>query len=185
MRKKAFYIPGWMNTLGTYGNPSGLEIWSGEFDLDADIDSEYVVGHSMGANFALINRARKGTGKIVLVNPMFPKRNPFSWYARLKLFHLKEGRNKKSEHARGWKNFFCGISNAVTLTSFDPKILLKKIPVEDIVIIRGKGDEFICNGKAVDFICGFGIELIEVDGSGHNWDDNIQKTVDKLLESRI
>jgi len=185
MRNKAFYIPGWMNTLGTYGNPSGLEIWSGEFDLDADIDSEYVVGHSMGANFALINRARKGTGKIILVNPMFPKRNPFAWYVRLKLFHLKEGRNRKAEHVKGWRNFFLGIVNATSVLAFEPRDLLEKIPKSDLVIIRGKGDEFICNGKAVDFIRGFGIELIEVDGSGHNWDDNIQKTVDKLLESRI
>ncbi|NTU66304.1 MAG: alpha/beta hydrolase [Candidatus Moranbacteria bacterium] len=185
MKNRIFYIPGWMNTLGTYGNPSGMEIWDGGFDLDADIDSVCVVGHSMGANFTLINRARRGEGKIILVNPLFPRRNLFVWYIRLKLFHLKEGKNGNAEHAKGWRNFFCGIRNAARILSFDPRDLLEKIPKEDIVVVRGRGDEFLCNEKAVDFIRGFGIELIEVDGSGHRWDGNIQKTVDKLLESWI
>ena len=171
-----------MNTLGTYGDPSGVEIWKGDFDLNKKIEADYVIGHSAGANFALENRKRNKSGRIILVNPMFPQRNIFNWYFRLKKMHEEEGYNPRRERAKGFKNIFLGACNLINLLLRNPKKIFLEIPKEDVIVIRGKNDLYFCDNAAVDFVKNFDIKVIEVEGAGHNWCDKIQEEIDRLLE---
>lgn len=174
-----------MNTLGTYGYPNGLEIWNGEFDLDVDLSSRIVVGHSVGAMFALTNRFRSGKGKIILINPLFPKRRLIDWRIRLKRTHRSEGTNPKAVHAKGARNVLNGIWNSRKLLGADPAEMMKRIPARDVTVIRGEEDEWICSKEAVDFIRGFGIELIEIPKAGHKWSQSLGDAVDKLFKTRF
>ena len=72
------------------------------------------------------------------------------------------------------------LKKAIKLLRVDVRDITRKIPKEDIVIIRGKKDNFFCDEEAVKIIKEDNIALIEVE-AGHDWNDKIAETVNSLV----
>jgi hypothetical protein len=75
MKNKIIFIPGWMDTVENRVDWPGLDIWKEKINPEIEIDSEYVVGHSAGANWDLLNWHKNRNTKLILVAPVIPKRN--------------------------------------------------------------------------------------------------------------
>lgn len=64
-----------MDVAASYSDSfGGVDIWEEKADWRKRIDADVVVGHSLGANFALPNWRRNKNTKLVPVNPLVPKR---------------------------------------------------------------------------------------------------------------
>ena len=74
--KKIIFIPGWLHSIRFYGKDRGVEIWTKNFGMKKKIDADIIIGHSLGANFALVNFFHnRNFEKIILVNPVLGKNN--------------------------------------------------------------------------------------------------------------
>lgn len=57
---------------------------------------------------------------------------------------------------------------------------LRKLPKENVVIIRGTKDYYFCDSENADLIKSEGFILFEVDAK-HNWNQNIAEMVNKII----
>lgn len=178
--KKIIFIPGWMNTLGTYQKYEGIEIWK-KIKNSSVLDSEYVIAHSMGTLFALKNYNPEKNQKIILVNPLIPKRNILNWFFRWIKFHLKEGLSKNQKIVLNPVLIIVGIYRCVKLLMVDSSKIFELIPEEKLVILRGKNDYFFCDNLAVEFAKLNNIRMIEVENVGHNWNEVYNQEIQKII----
>ncbi len=179
--KKLFIIPGWMKSVGFYGDCKGLDIWKNNFNLNAQIDAAYIVGHSSGANFALINRSlnKNSNSKLILLNPLLPKKNFLYWIFQWMKFAFKGG--IRVDKTMGIKQFFPALKNFAALLNFDPIKIIETIPKENLIIIRGSEDRFFCDDNAKKIIKEKNINLVEVDGLGHEWNENFLNAIKDVI----
>jgi len=182
--KKIILIPGWLNTLETYKKYDGLEIWNEEkFNLEILKDADYIIAHSMGAIFTLLHWTQDIPAKIILVNPLFPKRHWIKWLLRLLKFHLFDNRYPKILVA-GLIKKLRGIKKCISMLKSDTTDLLNNISKENIIILRGKEDYYFCDSVACELIREKGIQLIEVDGVGHDWNEKFDEEVKRIVNSK-
>jgi hypothetical protein len=66
------------------------------------------------------------------------------------------------------------------LVGVDMMDLLKTIPKENIVVVRGKKDNFYCTSEAVNLLRENNIEVVEVD-AGHDWDEGVAEAVGRII----
>ena len=57
---------------------------------------------------------------------------------------------------------------------------IKQIPKENLIVVRGKKDNFFCDEESAKIIKENNIRLIEV-YAGHNWNENIAKAVNEII----
>ncbi len=177
---KHIYIPGFLDTAKYRKMIPGLEIWLEDIDPKEKIETEYVVGHSMGADFALINWDKNRNTKLILSNPILLKRNFFAWVARWAkyLFTAEE----KFPIGR-WPTLLhpvLAIKRLFQLMNQDFDKILSEVPRGHIIIVRGKEDKYLCCEETAEFIKNKGVNLIEVDGASHDWED-VKNEVLKIL----
>jgi pimeloyl-ACP methyl ester carboxylesterase len=181
MKNKAIIIPGWMDVGENYPGHDALEIWKEKISDDIFIDSEFVVGHSMGAHFALLNWDKNKNYKLILVNPLLIQKNIFYWFRKWIKYRMIEGLPKGFKHATSPASFLWGIKKFVFLVKYDVWEIIDNIPQSDIVVIRGKKDDFFCNDKVAEFIKSKDIQLIEIEEAGHNWNEKIDEEIRKIV----
>lgn len=173
--KKILLLPGWMRSLKLSNDSNDLDIRIGKLG-EEDIRADYVIGVSLGALVVLQNTNRI-KGKIILINPLLPKRSLVSWFINCVRHITAEGLlPERQKFTRNPIRFFSTLLSCIELLGTDFSETLDEIPREKIVVIRGKNDRFYCDEKAVEFIKSRGIRLIEVDG-GHNWSEAIEKAL--------
>lgn len=173
--KNVLLLPGWMESLKLYENDGFFEIRLGKLN-EEDFSADYVVGLSLGALVVLQNTERI-KGKIILINPLVPKRNIIAWFLKWVSYLVKEG--LFFERQRFTKNPIRLLSETikcVRLLGADFSKVLDNFPKERLIIIRGKNDRFFCDQRAVKFLLSKNIMPIEVDG-GHNWGKEIEQKV--------
>jgi hypothetical protein len=71
----------------------------------------------------------------------------------------------------------------IQLLDVDFSSATDKILKNNIVVIRGKNDHWICDEESAKIIKEKKIQCIEVD-AGHDWNENIARTVEGLLSAR-
>jgi hypothetical protein len=183
MDKKVILIPGWMNRAKMYGEKYDvLEIWHEKIDPEIKIETDVLIAHSIGACWALLSCGKNMASKtrLVLVNPLFPKRSVFRWIARWLKFHFKEEMKEEKEIVRGIARIFFGIRQGIRLLSHDFSEIMKKIGHENIVVVRGRGDVFFWDKHSERFFRDRNIKIVETE-AGHDWHENIDKEIEKLL----
>lgn len=179
-KAKFVFVPGWMNIGKVYGYEDSLDIWTNNIDPEKKIETEYVIGHSAGALFALLNwNANKNT-KIILVGPMIPKRSTFGWLVRWGKFILTEGTHMPLARIKLFSHFFSGTLRLLRLIKFDPMDIVCNMPKENIVVVRGKQDNYLCDEGVVAMLRENNIPVIEVDGLGHDWNEKASELIKKL-----
>ena len=184
MKNKKAYIPGWFDTVNNRVDYYGLDIWKEKIDPESKIDAEYVIGHSLGANFALLNWDINKNAKLILTNPAIGKKSITQWFLRWIKFIFSEGPDMNKKRARSFLNFFYNCKLCYKLLKIDLEKIIKKIPKENIVVIRGKNDNFFCNSEVCNFLREEGIKIIEIDEVGHHWDNKMSEEINKLIEKQ-
>jgi hypothetical protein len=54
--------------------------------------------------------------------------------------------------------------------------IMSKIPKENLIVIRGKNDNYFCDKKSVEILKNNGFTVMEVE-AGHDWNENIAKAI--------
>ncbi len=165
--EKIIVIPGAFQYAKNYGNYDGLDIWlKGKLEEEKIKNADFVVAHSLGTNY-VFSFPVSNNQKFILVNPSIKKRGFVNLvmrdfrYLLSKIDSVKMGKIVPVLH---WPSAFY---KAYKLSKIDILSVLKKIPKENIFIIRGKRDRFFCDDEVVNLIKKENLPLIEVD-AGHD-----------------
>lgn len=174
---KVLLLPGWMTTLKLYKDNGDFDIEIENLDENA-IHADYVIGLSLGALVVLQNISRID-GKIILINPILPKRNILNWFIHWVKFITTDGLFfERQKFTKNPIKFIATLLSCMKLLSIDFSKQLDSVK-DRLTIIRGKGDKYFCDNKAVEFINSKGIKLIEVEG-GHNWSEGVEKVLQTI-----
>lgn len=183
MKNKIVFIPGWMDTVKNRVDFDGLDIWLDDVDIDSEIDSEYVVGHSLGANWALLNWMKNKNIKLILFAPLVANKNIFIWFWRWRQFLTEEGTDMNQERMKCYWHFIRDFRLLWLLLNSNLEHVLDVIPKDSITIIRGKNDQFFCDDEEAALIRNKGIKIIELDNVGHNWNDIVRKETQRIIDN--
>ncbi len=178
--ENAYLFPGWLQRIKNYKNYKGADIWIK--DLNRDIGVRYIVGHSLGATYALLKFNNDKEKNFILVNPLMPKRSLSQNFLRLlKLLFSKEF-NLSKVFDGSLLIFSFHLPRIISLLKVDLFELLEKIPKENITVIRGINDRFFCDNESAEFIRKKGFNLIEASGVGHNWSAKLDEIIAGLVK---
>ncbi len=177
------FIPGWMDRARFYGY-EGPDIWIKNIKPEEKIDADYLVAHSLGNHFALLNWLENKNTKLILVNPLLIKRNFRSWIFRWMRFSLGEGAVVYPQRMYFAHYLFSGIKKAQRFLSLNVLEILDQVSKEDIVcVIRGKKDKYFCTEEVATVIKEKNIPLIELDGVGHMWHYKIDEAIENIISN--
>jgi hypothetical protein len=176
--KKIIAIPGAFQYVKNYGGYDGVDIWLKEkLNKEKVRNADFVVAHSLGANYVFSFPASHNQ-KFILVNPSVKKRSFVNLIIRdFKYLLSKEISLNKVIPISSW---FYAFWKAYKLSKIDILGVLRKIPKENIFIIRGKRDKFFCDNETIDLIKKENFSLIEVD-AGYDWNQNIAEMTNKII----
>lgn len=179
---KKIFIPGWMDTADNRVDFKGWEIWKNKIDPGEKIDAEYVIGHSLGANFALINWERNKNTKLILIGPLVPKRNIFSWFFRWIEFLFGEGTSISKKRLATFSHFISGAIQCFLLLSKNLMQIIDAVPKDSLVIIRGKSDKYFFCEDTANRLREKGVRIVEVEDAGHGWNDQFNNVINNLTK---
>lgn len=181
MKNKIVFIPGWMDTVENLVNWPGVNIWKEKTDINQKIEAEYVVGYSTGANWALLNWHKNRNTKLILVMPLVPKRKVWNWFFRWLKHEILERSKITKERSSCFPYIIQGTINLIKLMKIDPISIISEISKEDLIIIKGKKDDYFFDGEAAKIIREKNIRLIELEEVGHNWNEKIILEIEKIV----
>ncbi len=176
--KKILVFPGAFQVANKYGDYEGVDIWlkaNSEQEIPA---GDYLIGHSLGASFALAHYNSNQNCKFILINPLVKKRSALIFWRWLKFIIFERIKTEKIIPKSDWLYAF---KKAIKLLNVDILNVIQKIPKENLIIIRGKQDIFFCDSEAVKVIQENNIALVEVE-AGHDWNDKIANTVKEIIK---
>jgi len=179
---KTLLFPGWMSRVKNYQLGDGVEIWQKPVDPNTYFDSEYMIGHSLGANFALLNWQANKNSKLILISPIVLKKSLLGWFFHWLGYVIGEGLVIPLDDFKSNK-FFFGFKAGLKLLRQDFLKLIIEIPKENVTIVRGKNDNYLCDKVAAEFFIRENIRLVEIEGSGHNWSVKIKEEVLKIINN--
>lgn len=174
-------IPGWMDKSHLHESWEELNIWVKNIDVKNKLDAEYVLGHSMGSIFVLLNWKYNKNTKIILSNPVFPKRGFWQWAIRFIKFHRHEGLMNTMERLPLLIFLPFGFIKLLRLIRVNTLEIIKEMPPEKIVVLCGKNDHYFCDQEARKLFREMGIGVIEIEEAGHNWHKKFNEEIKKIV----
>lgn len=169
-----------MTSLKLYQNDSDFYLRTGKLN-EKSLSANYVIGLSLGALVAL-RCIENIKGNIILINPLVPKRNIVVWFVRWVKFIIYEGLFlERQKFTINPMRYISELVNCVELLNIDFSKTLSNVSKDKVTVIRGKNDKFFCDDLAVNFLRSKNIKIVEVNG-GHNWSEEIEKTLNNLLQ---
>ncbi len=180
--KKVIFIPGWMDRVECY-QYEGIDIWMKNIKPEDKIEADYILAHSLGAHFALLNWQKNRNAKLILVNPLLIRRKFRSWMFNWMKFLMKEGIKVNPKRYPAIFHLFSGIKKAHRLFITDVLSIMEEMSKDDVFVIRGKKDRYFCTEEVADIIKQKDILLIELDGVGHLWHEKIDEAVKDILKN--
>jgi len=179
-KKSILVFPGAFQFVKNYGNYNGVDIWLKNGRRGKIPKTDFIVGHSAGAIFALTLSDNFQGCKFILINPPIKKRNILNLFLRWIKFLILEG--IRTEKVVPITNWIYGLKKLSKLLKIDTLEIIKKIPRDNLVIIRGKKDKFFCDQESGEIIKNNNINVIEVE-AGHDWNEKIAGVVNELISS--
>lgn len=186
LENNCVFIPGWLDVAENYGFSPGLEIWAKKIDPKQKLEFEYAIGYSLGANFALLNWQENKNTKLILINPAVYPKPAFSWFLSWLKFAITEKPIIHLNQLKAIIRLFSGIKMAHYLFKQDYLKIISEIPKENILVLRGEEDRFLCDKKTKEMFKKKGIRVLEITGEGHdcrgrNFGIKVKKILEKYL----
>lgn len=178
--KKIIFIPGFPYSLDFYKRKNGLNIWVDKDDFEKEINAPIVIGHSLGADLALM-KYNDAVEKIVLFNPVIGKKN----YWQLFIDWTKHGILEKTEKDKSKVilNFLKSITSISKFVKDDYENILQNIPTEKIVVYHGVGDKYLCDENCLNIFRNKNVKIIEVENADHNWSEIFDQEIEKIINN--
>jgi hypothetical protein len=178
MKEKAIVIPGSFSLLTAYSGYRGIDIWLKSADKSVG-ECEWVIAHSAGAAYFLTRPELHGK-KVIFINPLVKKRSWFSLFVRDIKFFIYEGIGK---NIIPYSSYPYAAIQVLKLLKVNVLEGVRKLPKENVFIIRGTKDYYFCDSEDVELIKKEGFNLYEVEAA-HNWNENIAKKVGEIISLR-
>lgn len=181
MKEKIIIIPGAFDLVKNYGGYPGIDIWMGESQEDEKLlaQADWIFAASSGPNYVLSSPALNKQ-KLIFLNPLVKKRTLFSLLIRCIRFMLSE--KVGIERLISPSRWIYGLRKLYHIIKFDTLAALKKLPREQVMVIRGKNDRFFCDKESVEILKQEGIPFIEVE-AGHIWNKNVADAVRNIIDT--
>ena len=138
-----------------------------------------VIAHSIGSLVALDNWNIHKNFKIILINPTLLKKNIFKRYFQSM---FREGTHYPFKRILIFVFIFSAFVKAMKLFKVPALDIVKNIPKDNLTIIYGENDKYLCDRKLVEIFRQDGFKVIEVKKVGHNYNIEIEKIISDLLE---
>lgn len=169
-------LPGTIQYAKNYGY-KGLDIWMDEKITELP-DAKIFIGHSLGVNYILKSNINRNS-KFIFINPLLKKRPFIIHFINWLRFLVFEGFSiQKAVPVKYWWHTF---KQVLSLLKVNVLKEMKKIPSENIIVIRGKHDNYFCDKKSVEILKANQIKFIQIE-AGHDWNENVKDTVEDILQ---
>lgn len=183
MKEKTYLFPGFSQDKILYGDYSYVNIWEEEYRKYDLSDVKYLLGHSMGSLAALMNWKENKDSTIILFNPLLPKRNYFNLLIRFKLMLLTSpGTLRALKGSTSLKHLYIAVKNAIIFLKTDAIEIIKEIPKDKIIIIRGEKDKYFCDKGSVSVLKRYDIPFIELKDVGHYWVPEVDEYIKQFIK---
>jgi hypothetical protein len=176
--RNILFVPGWMRNGSSVSSYNSIEIWQDNVD-ESKIKADILVGYSGAAFFCLNYWEKHPQTKLVLVNPLLPKLSFFSWMSKWFKTHLKEG-IKNFGDILPLKYLWFNLKKFWQFSKTDALSVIKKIPKENLVILKGEKDLF-CSNVILQELGDLGYEVKILENEGHNWSEKFSLELKKYL----
>jgi hypothetical protein len=178
---KKIFIPGWFDVAENRVDFDGLNIWLKRINYSKKIDSEYIVGHSFGANFALLNWEKNKNAKLILINPSIPQDGFFNFFMRWLKFLFGEGSPVGKKRIKCFFHPYLNIKQGLELVFKNYEKIIDCIPKNEIILMRGENDKYFFDEVVADKLRLKGIKILEIEGAGHSWNKKFNQEINKLI----
>jgi len=183
MKEFTYLFPGFSQDKVLYGNYSYINIWEEKYHKYNLSNAKYLIGHSMGSLPALMNWRENKDATVILFNPLLPKRNYLNLLIRFKMMFLTSpGKIRAIKGSTSLKYLFVAIKNAITFLKIDALEIIKEIPKDKLIIIRGEKDKYFCDKESVDVLMNSRISFIELKGIGHYWVPEVDDYIKQFIK---
>lgn len=183
MKDDILLFPGWMQDKGLYGNYFYLNIWEKKY-IGYDLTrAKYLLGHSMGTLPALLSWKENPDTIIILFNPILPKRSSINILFRFaNMILTSSGSIKAIKGSTKLKYLLVAIQNTITFQEIDALALIREIPKDKLIIIRGKDDKYFCDLESKTILQNSGIDFFELEDVGHFWCSKVDNFVEQFIK---
>lgn len=182
MKEKIILFPGFSQSKELYGDYEYANIWEEKFHKYDLKNKDYIIGHSMGSLAGLIHWRENKDATVILFNPLLPKRSRLNILTRFfRMILNSSGTLKAIKGSTNLVHLPVAVQNAFELTKVDALSIIKEIPKDKLVIIKGEGDSYFFDSDSIKALQENGFGAIVFESVGHYWD----KKVDELIYSIV
>lgn len=182
MKENIFLFPGFSQDKILYGDYSYIDIWEEKYHKYDLSKAKYLIGHSMGSLAVLLNWKDNPETTVILFNPLLPKRNPLNLFFRLLMVFTSPGTFRSIKGHTNFKYIPIAIQNAFSFIKTDALEIIKQIPKEKIIIIRGENDNYFFDKESVRVLKNTNIPFIELKGIGHYWTPEVDNYLKQFIK---
>lgn len=180
MDKKIIFIPGWMSSSEYSKFGQGIDVWKDDVDYDQVENSDFIIGHSMGASVALKIWLSSKNAQLILVDPFIERKNIFITSVDWIKFYFKE-EHRYDEYYLSLKYLPKNIIKLLKFPEDDYWKILESIPRDKLKVLHGDNDVFLCDKNVCDKFEKMGFTVINVADAGHDWHENFDTEIGKIV----
>lgn len=170
---KILFIPGWLDGGELHGFTNSLDIWNKDIDIKKNFEVDFVIAHSVGALVALSNWKIYKNFKIILINPVFLKRNISKrWLKSM----ISESTHYSFKRMIIFLSTIPAFIKAIKLFKVPVISILNTIPPDGLIIIYGENDKYLCDRELVNSLKDR-FRTIGVKGAGHNYNIDMENAI--------
>ncbi len=176
--KKILFIPGWLDSGELHGYKNSLDIWNKNINIKKNFNVDFVIAHSAGILVALYNWNIHKNFKIILINPIFSKKNILKKWFKMMIY---EGTQYSFKRIIIFFSVVPALIKIIKLFKIPIVDIINSIPRDNLIIIYGEKDKYFCNKQLIhSFKDRF--KIIEVRGAGHNYNIDIEKAIINIIQ---
>ncbi|HEY5587864.1 MAG TPA: hypothetical protein VIK86_02795 [Candidatus Paceibacterota bacterium] len=183
MKEQIILFPGFSQSKTLYGNYSYLNIWEEKYIKYDLSNAKYLIGHSMGSLACLMNWKENPNTTVILFNPLIPKRNNLNILFRFtKMILTSSGTIRAIKGRTDIKYIPIAIRNALIFLKVDAIEIIKQIPKDKLIIIRGENDNYFCDLESALVLKNFDITSFELKNVGHYWTSEVDNYIAQFIK---
>jgi|GEM_PF-2365619 len=183
MKDNILLFPGWMQNDFLDGEYSYVNLWEKKY-IEPDVAGiKYLVGHSMGSCPALLSWKQNTDATVILFNPLIVKRNSLNLLFRFTTMMLLSPGSVRAWRRRVKLKYLpIAIKNALFFKEIKALEIIKEIPKDKLIIIKGKNDKYFCDLEAAAILCNYKIAFIELADVNHFWCPKVGALIKQLIK---